>query len=75
MDFSDEYKEYLREVIVILKENIEDLKQKQAFSDSEEKEYISGRLFSYQEVIISLKATLEEFGISEQEIGLDQIVI
>ena len=75
MDFSDEYKEYLREVIVILKENIEDLKQKQAFSDSEEKEYISGRLFSYKEVIISLKATLEEFGISEQEIGLDQIVI
>ena len=75
MDFSDEYKEYLREVIVILKENIEDLKQKRAFSDPEEREYIAGRLFTYQEVVVSLKANLDEFGISESEIGLDQIEI
>jgi hypothetical protein len=73
MDFSDEYKEYLREVIVILKTNIEDLKQKKGFGDAEEQEYIAGRLFSYHEVIISLRATLAEFGISEAEIGLDKI--
>jgi hypothetical protein len=73
MDFSEEYKDYLREVITILKENIEDLRQKQAFADPEEKEYIAGRLFSYHEVIVSLKLTLKEFGIPEQEIGLDKI--
>lgn len=73
MDLSDEYKEYLREVIVILKENIEDLKQKRNFSDPEEREYIAGRLFTYHEVVISLKATLSEFGISEEEIGLNEI--
>lgn len=75
MDFSDEYKDYLREVIIILKENITMLKQKEAVAKGEEKEYISGRLSSYNDMIAALKTTLHEHGIPEKEIGLDQIEI
>ena len=75
MDFSDDYKNYLREVILILKENIYELNQKQLSADSEEKEYIAGRLYSYQEVISSLKNTIKNYGITEEEIGLHLIQI
>ena len=46
---------------------------KKNFSDHEEKEYIAGRLFSYDKVIVSLRATLKTFDIKEEEIGLDKV--
>ncbi len=70
---TNEYKDYLTEVIAILRDNIEDLKQKQLFADPEEKDYIAGRLFSYHEVIFSLRLSIKEYGILESDIGLDTI--
>lgn len=73
MNYSQDFKNFMRDVILILKENIVDLKEKKMFADEEEKNYISARLFSYYEIISSIKGQLKEYNISEKEIGLDEL--
>ena len=73
MPYSREFLLFLRDVISILKDNIKDLKERKNFAEAEEKEYIAARLFSYQEIVSTLRGQLKEYDISEKEIGLDDI--
>lgn len=73
MQYSGDYKYLLKDVILILKANIVDLKEKRLFADETEKEYIAARLFSYHEIITSIRSQLKEYNISEDEIGLHEI--
>jgi hypothetical protein len=73
MPYSKEFILFLKDVIDILKANISDLKERKLFAESEEKEYISARLFSYHEIITTLRSQLREYNISEEEIGLNEI--
>jgi len=73
MNYSQDFKNFMRDVILILKENIIDLREKKMFADAEEKDYIAARLFSYYEIISSIKNQLKEYNISETEIGLDEL--
>ncbi|MBX9852470.1 MAG: hypothetical protein K2X86_12030 [Cytophagaceae bacterium] len=73
MKYSQDFKNFLKDVISILKDNIRDLKEKRMFADDNEKDYIAARLFSYHEIISSIKSQLSEYNISEEEIGLNEI--
>lgn len=73
MENSEDYKKYLRDIIVIIIENVQDLTEKLNQADSEEKEYLNGRLSTYIEVVTTLKKTIREHGIKEDEIGLDRV--
>jgi uncharacterized protein (DUF342 family) len=68
-----EYKFFLKDVIQCLKENIVDLKEKRLFADESEKEYINARLFSYHEIVSSIKVQLKDYKITPEEIGLDKL--
>jgi len=68
-----EYKFFLKDVIQCLKDNIVDLKGKILFADESEKEYINARLFSYHEIVTSIKLQLKDYKITPEEIGIDQI--
>jgi hypothetical protein len=73
MKYSQDFKNFLKDVIHILKDNIVELKVKRFSADESEKEYIAARLFSYHEIISSIKGQLKEYNISESEIGIDEI--
>ncbi len=71
--YPKEYKFFLKDIISILSANIIDLKKKSMSADSREKEYITARLFTYREIISTLRAQIKVHGISEEEIGLHNI--
>jgi hypothetical protein len=73
MRYSQDFKFFLKDVIIILKDNICYLKEKKSAANEEEKDFIAARLFSYHEIIVSIKSQLEKYNISEKEIGLDNI--
>lgn len=73
MPTSKDFKFFLKDVILILRDNIIDLKQKRLFADEREKDYIAARLFSYHEILTSLRSQLKDYDITEEEIGLDAI--
>lgn len=73
MATDQEYIKYLREIVQVLNEMIQDLKQRQAFAEEEEKEYIAGRLFSYYEMLNTMKFYCRENNLSEEELGLWEI--
>lgn len=73
MRYSQDFKFFLRDVIIILKDNISYLKEKKLSANEEEKDFIAARLYSYHEIIVSIKSQLNNYNISEKEIGLDTI--
>lgn len=73
MKYSQDFKNFLKDVILILKDNILDLNGKRVDADDSERVYIEARLFSYQEIIASIRKQLKEYKIAEEEIGLDEI--
>lgn len=73
MGYTKDFKYFLKDVIMLLRANILDLKEKRLFADDKEKDYIAARLFSYHEIISSIKDQLKEYGINPEEIGLDEI--
>lgn len=73
MKYSQDFKNFLKDVILILKDNILELKAKRSSVDDSEQAFIDARLSSYQEIISSIRKQLVEYNISEEEIGLDEI--
>lgn len=61
---------YIQDVLISIHANIRDLKERKAFADPEELNYIEGRLFSYQEVVGIFKMSAREMGIQEDELGI-----
>jgi hypothetical protein len=75
MGYSRDFRFFLKDVIVLLRANINDLKEKRLFADEHEKAFIAARLFSYHEIITSIRSQLKEYNITEEEIGLNEIDI
>ncbi len=73
MRYSQDFKNFLKDVIFIIKDNIHELKEKKSIADNAEKDYIAARLYSYHEILSSIKSQLKAYNISEDEIGLDKI--
>jgi hypothetical protein len=73
MRYSADFKIFLKDVIYILKDLINELKEKRSAANEEERDYILARLSIYNEIIFNLKSQLKEYNISEKEIGLDTI--
>lgn len=61
---------YIHDVLISIYDNIRDLKERKAFADPEELNYIEGRLSSYQEVVSIFKMSAREMGIKEDELGI-----
>ena len=64
------YKNYLCEVISILKENNENLRNE---SKQNKDGFIDGQLFTYFDILTILKQQAIAFGIDEEELGLAEI--
>ncbi len=73
MTTEQQYKNYLKDVVIVMKENIQDLKQRQAFADLSELEYINTKLFAYNEMISIFRMEIKKYKIKEGEIGLDSL--
>jgi hypothetical protein len=55
MNDQNSYKSFVEDTIISIFANIQDLREKLAFCDIEESDYINGRLFSYQEILEILR--------------------
>ena len=65
-----QFEEFFHDIIITMHENIRDLEEKSAFADPEERDYISGRMFSYGEVLEIMKDSARRFGFDKRELGL-----
>ena len=65
-----QFEEFFHDIIITMHENIRDLEEKRAFADPEERDYISGRMFSYGEVLEIMKDSARRFGFDKRELGL-----
>jgi len=69
-----QYENYLLDLIVLLKEKALEAKQaKDALSNHEARDYELGRLMAYHEVISLMQQQAVVFGISLNEIGLEDV--
>lgn len=65
-----QFSEFFHDVMITVHANIRDLREKQAFADSEEQSYLEGRLFSYQEILEIFRMSAKETGIEPKKLGL-----
>lgn len=65
-----QFTDFWQDVLISVHENIRDLRQKQAFADPEEQNYIAGRLFSYEEMLEIFRMSAREAGLKPKEMGL-----
>ena len=61
---------FFQDIFIMLHENIRDLQGKKVYADSEEQVYLSGRLFSYTEMLEIMKDSARRFGYDPAEMGL-----
>lgn len=66
---AETYLEFVHDVLISLHANSRDLREKLLFCDPEERDYLEGRLMSYQEVLLILRTSAQDFGV-QGEIGL-----
>jgi hypothetical protein len=66
MMHSKNYKIFTEDVIISIYANMRDLREKLAFCDPEERDYINGRLFSYQEMLEILRFALIKFDLNDE---------
>ena len=64
------FTEFFHDVIISMHENIRDLEGKKMYASAEERDYLSGRLFSYREVLEIMKDSAKSFEIDQKELGL-----
>ncbi|KAB7731972.1 hypothetical protein F5984_07060 [Rudanella paleaurantiibacter] len=67
---ADQLTEFFHDVLISMHENIRDLQGKKVYADPQEQDYLSGRLFSYHEVLQIMKFSAREAGLDEKELGL-----
>ncbi|MBD2704123.1 hypothetical protein IC229_25990 [Spirosoma sp. BT702] len=65
-----QFEEFIQDVLITIHANIRDLEEKRTFADSEEHDYIDGRLFSYGEMLAILRSSARDTGIDPKRIGL-----
>ncbi len=66
----ERFTEFFHDVVISLHENIRDLQGKKVYADPTEQDYLSGRLFSYREVLEIMKFSAREYGLNGKELGL-----
>ena len=62
--------EFFQDILITMHENIRDLQGKKVYADPEEQDYLSGRLFSYTEMLEIMKDSARRFGYDPAEMGL-----
>ena len=62
--------EFFQDIIITLHENIRDLQGKKVYAEPDEVDYLSGRLFSYTEMLEIMKDSARKFGYNPKEMGL-----
>ena len=62
--------EFFQDILITLHENIRDLQGRKAYADAGERDYLSGRLFSYREMLEIMKDSAQRFGYDPAEMGL-----
>lgn len=62
--------ELFRDIMISVHENIRDLQGKKVYADPQEQDYLSGRLFSYTEMLEIMKDSARRFGYDPGEMGL-----
>jgi hypothetical protein len=65
MNNQNSYKSFVEDTIISIFANIRDLREKLAFCDIEERDYINGRLFSYQEILEILRFGIIQHALQE----------
>lgn len=66
----DRFTEFFHDVVISLHENIRDLQSKAVYADPNEQDYLSGRLFSYREVLEIMKFAARDHGLNQKDLGL-----
>ena len=63
-------RDFIHDILITLHENIRDLQGKKVYAEPEEQDYLSGRLFSYTEMLEIMKDSARRFGYDPKEMGL-----
>jgi hypothetical protein len=66
----EQYKDFIRDVVITLHMNIRETGERKNFADNEELPHIEARLQVYREVLDILRASAGEFGVEKEELGL-----
>jgi hypothetical protein len=66
MKEQNDYPIFIEDTIISLYANMRDLREKLSFCDPEERDYINGRLFSYQEVIEIFRFGIIKYGLEKE---------
>ncbi len=62
--------EFVQDVLIIIHENIRELKERRSFADPEELTHIEAKLLAYHEILSTLRTSAREFRIPSDQIGL-----
>ncbi|WP_232793572.1 hypothetical protein [Siphonobacter sp. SORGH_AS_0500] len=69
MQQPETYLEFIHDVLITVHSGIHELRDRLAFCDPSERDYIEGRIFSYTELLQTIQASAKAFGLSH-EIGV-----
>jgi len=61
---------FFQDLLITLHENIRDLQGKKVYADTEERDYLAGRLFSYTEMLEIMKDSARRHGYDPAQMGL-----
>jgi hypothetical protein len=66
MNDKNKYLDFVEDTVISIYANMRDLREKLAYCDPEECEYISGRLFTYQEMLEILRFGVIKFDLKNE---------
>lgn len=66
----EQYKDFIRDVVITLHMNIKETGDRKGFADPEELPHIEARLQAYHEVLSVLRQSADEFRIPKEELGI-----
>lgn len=67
------YRDFMQDVMITLRANLRELRERKGFADPEELTYIEAKLLAYQELIAILEDSADEFGIPKEGLGLRDV--
>lgn len=66
----EELKDYIHNVVISVQENIRETRERKSWAEKGELQHIESRLLAFNEVMQIFRATANEMGIPEKELGL-----
>ena len=64
------YQDFIRDVLITVHMNLRELRERKSFADGEELTHIEAKLLAYEEMLLILRDSADQFKIPKRELGL-----